>query len=235
MIKLSCSSCGAKLELTDDIDRFVCLHCGTEWLVNRSGGIASLKPVEEKLARLEKKTDKVVENTEIIADQIRMNKIANRIAVLQTKKQSVDLNPKMENPEWINLYKQYCKEKFIYNNKYGNYSVWIMLTGFSLFTLTLICLYLFNRFNQFLNYASENMHIALPLSFFYFLFCFLVGFVIFLPALLKIPPAPEDLSQSIPRYVQDPERTAAGVALVREIDDEIHALALKYGRMDQKI
>lgn len=47
MVKLSCRSCGAKLELTDDIDQFSCANCGTEWAVNRSGGIVSLRAVDE--------------------------------------------------------------------------------------------------------------------------------------------------------------------------------------------
>ena len=46
MTKLSCKSCGAKLEFTEDVDRFSCAHCGAEWIVNRGGGIVSLKAVE---------------------------------------------------------------------------------------------------------------------------------------------------------------------------------------------
>lgn len=58
MIRLSCRSCGAKLELTEDIDRFSCAHCGSEWVVNRSGGIISLKAVEEeKQASKEEQND----------------------------------------------------------------------------------------------------------------------------------------------------------------------------------
>lgn len=45
-ITLSCPSCGGKLQITDDIDRFACAHCGSEHIVRRSGGIVSLKPVE---------------------------------------------------------------------------------------------------------------------------------------------------------------------------------------------
>jgi len=46
-IKLSCKSCGAKLELTEEIDRFVCAHCGSEWIVNRSGGIVYLEIADD--------------------------------------------------------------------------------------------------------------------------------------------------------------------------------------------
>ena len=35
IIALSCPSCGGKLQITSDIDRFACMHCGTESLVKR--------------------------------------------------------------------------------------------------------------------------------------------------------------------------------------------------------
>jgi DNA-directed RNA polymerase subunit RPC12/RpoP len=66
MIKLLCRSCGAKLELTDDIDRFTCLHCGSEWLVNRSGGIESLKVVEDKLEDVVSATKNIVEELKAV-------------------------------------------------------------------------------------------------------------------------------------------------------------------------
>ena len=44
-ITLSCPSCGHKLQITDDIDRFACATCGNEYIVYRSGGVVTLKPV----------------------------------------------------------------------------------------------------------------------------------------------------------------------------------------------
>jgi hypothetical protein len=37
-ITLSCPSCGHKLQINEDIDRFACAACGNEHIVNRSGG-----------------------------------------------------------------------------------------------------------------------------------------------------------------------------------------------------
>lgn len=48
---LTCPNCGGKLEITKDIDRFVCVHCGTEQIVNRAGGIISLKPIMDDISR----------------------------------------------------------------------------------------------------------------------------------------------------------------------------------------
>lgn len=45
VIKLSCSSCGNKLAITNDVDRFACQACGSEFIVNRGGGIVTLTVV----------------------------------------------------------------------------------------------------------------------------------------------------------------------------------------------
>ena len=42
-IRLTCPTCGARLEATEDIDRFACLHCGNEVLVTRRGGTPSIE------------------------------------------------------------------------------------------------------------------------------------------------------------------------------------------------
>jgi ankyrin repeat protein len=53
MIKLSCKSCGAKLEIENpDIGHFACMHCGTEWLLEIGGGVASLKAIEGGLKEI---------------------------------------------------------------------------------------------------------------------------------------------------------------------------------------
>jgi ribosomal protein S27AE len=46
-ITLSCPSCGNKLQITSDIDRFACGACGNEYVVIRKGGIVALKPVHK--------------------------------------------------------------------------------------------------------------------------------------------------------------------------------------------
>lgn len=50
-ITLTCPSCSGKLEITEDIERFACAHCGTEHLIKRGGGIVSLAPVIENVSR----------------------------------------------------------------------------------------------------------------------------------------------------------------------------------------
>ncbi len=57
-ITLACPSCGGKLEITNDIERFACAHCGREHIVKRSGGTVSLAPIVDSLKKVETGVDK---------------------------------------------------------------------------------------------------------------------------------------------------------------------------------
>jgi hypothetical protein len=65
-ITLSCPSCGNKLQITSDIDRFACSACGNEHVVNRSGGIVTLKPVIDSIKRVEVGVDKTASELAIV-------------------------------------------------------------------------------------------------------------------------------------------------------------------------
>ncbi|MBE3067272.1 MAG: hypothetical protein IMZ73_07575 [Chloroflexi bacterium] len=52
LVTLSCPSCGGKLNITNDIERFACGHSGREHVVKRAGGIVSLSPVVEALKKV---------------------------------------------------------------------------------------------------------------------------------------------------------------------------------------
>lgn len=51
-VTLTCPSCGSRLQVTSDLERFACSYCGGEMVVRRSGGIVSLAPVVEGLNRV---------------------------------------------------------------------------------------------------------------------------------------------------------------------------------------
>jgi len=57
-VTLSCPSCGSKLQVTNDLDRFACGACGNEHVVRRTGGIVSLAPVVEGLLEVKISVDK---------------------------------------------------------------------------------------------------------------------------------------------------------------------------------
>jgi len=81
-ITLSCPSCGAKLSITNDIERFACSHCGNEHIVKRSGGIISLLPVVETLKKVEVGVDKT-------ASELAINRLQREIDILRLQRQAI--------------------------------------------------------------------------------------------------------------------------------------------------
>jgi len=92
-ITLSCPSCGAKLEITQDINRFACSHCGMEHIVKRSGGIVSLSPVVEAINQVKSGVDKTTA-------ELAMVRLPKEIENL--KKQKIDLLVKNPRPSSSN-------------------------------------------------------------------------------------------------------------------------------------
>lgn len=76
IVSLSCPNCNGRLEITQDIDRFSCAHCGTEHIVKRGGGIISLAPVLENVS-------KGVDST------------ASELAIVRLDKEILSLNQKI--------------------------------------------------------------------------------------------------------------------------------------------
>jgi hypothetical protein len=74
-ITLTCPSCGHKLQITRDIDRFACSACGNEHIVNRSGGVVTLKPFIDGIERV----------------QVGVDKTASELAITRHNKEIVDL------------------------------------------------------------------------------------------------------------------------------------------------
>ena len=50
-VTLTCPSCGGKLQLTPDLNRFACAYCGHEHVVRRGVVVVSLSPVVEGCSR----------------------------------------------------------------------------------------------------------------------------------------------------------------------------------------
>jgi hypothetical protein len=76
LITLSCPTCGSKLQITPDIDRFSCLHCGNEHMVRRGGGLITLAPVIDGLNRID----------------AGVNQVALEMAVIRLPKEIADLD-----------------------------------------------------------------------------------------------------------------------------------------------
>jgi len=57
-VSLTCPSCGGSLQITPDINRFACAHCGREHIVRRAPGIVSLTPVVGAIDRVREGVDR---------------------------------------------------------------------------------------------------------------------------------------------------------------------------------
>jgi hypothetical protein len=58
-ITLQCPNCGARLEITPDMEIFACGHCGTQQMVRRAGNTVSLKLIGEAVAGVKVNTDRM--------------------------------------------------------------------------------------------------------------------------------------------------------------------------------
>lgn len=77
-VRLSCPSCGSKLQITEDVEQFVCSFCGTEQIVKRRGGIVALAPVIEGLKKVQQGTDKT-------ASELALVRLPEEIRSLETQ------------------------------------------------------------------------------------------------------------------------------------------------------
>lgn len=79
---LTCPSCGAKLQVSNDLNRFACAHCGNEHVVNRNGGVVSLSPVVEELKGVRAGVDKT-------ASELAIRRLKEEIADLHDQRNAI--------------------------------------------------------------------------------------------------------------------------------------------------
>jgi predicted Holliday junction resolvase-like endonuclease len=75
-ITLTCPSCGGKLKITNDLQRFACSYCGTEHIINRGEGVISLAPVVESWKKA----------------QIGIERTASEMAITRLKEEIAELD-----------------------------------------------------------------------------------------------------------------------------------------------
>lgn len=83
-VTLSCPSCGGKLEISAEIDRFACGHCGNEHIVNRSGGIVSISPIVEGIKKVSSGVDATAAELAIIRIEKEISDLKRKLILDQT-------------------------------------------------------------------------------------------------------------------------------------------------------
>lgn len=84
-INLTCPSCGAKLQITNDIERFSCGHCGNEHIVKRGEGIVSLVPVLNEVKGVRKAADHTASELAIVRIQKEIEYLNNQLINRNTR------------------------------------------------------------------------------------------------------------------------------------------------------
>jgi DNA-directed RNA polymerase subunit RPC12/RpoP len=87
-INLTCTNCGGKLEVYDDMERFGCGYCGSEMLVQRRGGTVILKAVTEAIHRVQIGTDKTAAELAIVRLSNEREKLKAEYARLEARHSS---------------------------------------------------------------------------------------------------------------------------------------------------
>lgn len=70
LVTLQCPTCGAKLQLGPEIDRFACMHCGNEHIVRRGSGYISIEPVMQELRQVNSNLGQVKAADQAIAQHV---------------------------------------------------------------------------------------------------------------------------------------------------------------------
>jgi len=89
-IVLECPQCGAGLEITDDLEHFACAHCHARLLVNRGGGVVSLKPMVDELKGVKVGVDKTASELAIVRLRGELAALTAELKAIDEAKQQLD-------------------------------------------------------------------------------------------------------------------------------------------------
>jgi predicted RNA-binding Zn-ribbon protein involved in translation (DUF1610 family) len=90
-VTLTCPSCGGRLQITKDMDKFACGHCGNEHLVRREGGAVFLAPLAADIRQIRGGVDKTAAELAVI-------RLAKEVDILQLKFNNLS---KRTDHEWV--------------------------------------------------------------------------------------------------------------------------------------
>ncbi len=88
---LTCPICGGRLQITPDMDRFACAHCGNEHIVTRGTGTVSLQPIREDLHVIGSGVDRTASELAIKRINAEMNVLQGELSALKSKHNSYSL------------------------------------------------------------------------------------------------------------------------------------------------
>lgn len=78
IVTLTCPSCGGKLKITDEIEKFACSYCGAEHIVKRVDGSVYIKPILDNLNTIKSESDET-------ANYLTAQRIREELSLLDSK------------------------------------------------------------------------------------------------------------------------------------------------------
>jgi hypothetical protein len=78
--KLTCPTCGGKIELEEDNDRVICLYCGNQLQVERKDGEIAIRPFVQAVKTMQGSMDRA-------ASEMAINRIKSEIITLQDQRE----------------------------------------------------------------------------------------------------------------------------------------------------
>ena len=91
-VTLTCPTCGSRLHVANDIERFICGGCGNMQVVKRHGGMVSLAPVAEELNKAPTGVDRTASEATISRLEHEVKQLSAQIDALQSDFLSWQLN-----------------------------------------------------------------------------------------------------------------------------------------------
>jgi predicted RNA-binding Zn-ribbon protein involved in translation (DUF1610 family) len=82
LLKLSCASCLAPLEIGEDLERFTCSYCGAAQIIERSGGAIATRKIETVLQAVQRGTDRT-------AAELAMPRLTRELAEAQSARADI--------------------------------------------------------------------------------------------------------------------------------------------------
>ena len=79
IVSLKCANCGASLDIGPDVEQFACGYCGAQQVVQRSGGIVSLRRMENTLREVKHGTDRT-------ASELALQRLTAEAAAVQIER-----------------------------------------------------------------------------------------------------------------------------------------------------
>lgn len=89
-VALTCPSCGGKLQVANHVERFACAHCGTEFIVERYGGVINLEKVVQGINQVKEKVENVQTGVDKVNDELLRIRAEQHIRDLYYRKSNLE-------------------------------------------------------------------------------------------------------------------------------------------------